>query len=351
MKKNLLMALMAFCGLANAQITLTQSDVPVAGTVSIRANDATTVVSEGMSGANRAWDFASLKNNGTDTIRYINPSGAPGAAYFPSSNLVLKTYDPSISGYYYNFAKSSSASVDLIGASASYAGAPTHGFYTPAVRFFTFPLTYNSSYSGKSKLSLPIGVTGSPQFDSIKTVISITYSTLVDAYGSVVTPSGTYNSLRLRKISNTIDSTFYHYTSTKSWVWDNTAPGNSTDTTYQWWANGKSSYVAEVSLNGKSARTSGYLLSTSVSGIEALNNEAGLSVFPNPSNGNLTIRLNENTNATGIEFSNMLGEKVLSASLNGSVTKLDVSKFPKGIYIYQIKNDATVLKVGKVILE
>ena len=157
--------------------------------------------------------------------------------------------------------------------------------------------------------------------------------------------------MRIRKISNTVDSTFNRFSSTKQRTWDGTAPVIKIDTSYQWWTNGKSNNVAAVSLNGKSARTSSYLLSTSVTGIEALNNEAGLTVFPNPSNGNLTIHLNENTNATGIEFSNILGEKVLSASLNGNVTQLDISKFPKGIYVYQIKDNNSVLRLGKVIIE
>ena len=353
MKKTLLLASLALSGFANAQITVTQNDVPVAGTFSVIANDSTDYVSEGLAGANRTWDFTSLKNQKSDTSRFITPLGAPDAANFPSSNLVLKKYDASSGGFFYGFAKVSATSLDLLGLSGTFNGIPVHPVYNPPVKVLTFPMTYNSAYSGKSKYVLTFAYPAAPA-DSIGIVSTISYSNLVDGWGSVATPSGTSNSLRLRKISNTIDSTFYHDSNTKKWIWDGKTLGNKTDTSYQWWANGKGNNVAEISLNGmsKPGKTGSYLLTVkTLTGLSEVKAGAEVSVFPNPSNGILNIRFESGTPIAIVEISNVLGERVLSNALNGTVSKIDVSKLPKGIYTYQIKNEVTVLKIGKVILE
>jgi len=95
-------------------------------------------------------------------------------------------------------------------------------------------------------------------------------------------------------------------------------------------------------------------------GIGNLNeNEAGINVYPNPSNGKFTIQFlggvstSLNTNST-IEIYNVLGEKIYSRytiiqSLNYPI---DLSSQPGGVYIYRVINQASgTVSEGKLVIE
>lgn len=69
-------------------------------------------------------------------------------------------------------------------------------------------------------------------------------------------------------------------------------------------------------------------------GIEE-NNELGISIFPNPSNGNFTIRRSSFKMACTIDIYNLLGEKVYSELISSQQKYIDC-KLSKGTYFVQI---------------
>lgn len=87
----------------------------------------------------------------------------------------------------------------------------------------------------------------------------------------------------------------------------------------------------------------------SVKKINLLNNL--MSVYPNPSNGEIIISMSDlNTNCE-IEVLNALGQNVFQIKIAEAKTKLDITDFPKGIYFFIAKENNTVVSNKKIVLE
>jgi OmpA-OmpF porin, OOP family len=86
---------------------------------------------------------------------------------------------------------------------------------------------------------------------------------------------------------------------------------------------------------------------TIATGLNDLNDQNQVNVFPNPFSDNLFVELNNLTDAI-IIFYDVTGKIVLKQSLNRKLI-LDTRNFKQEIYIYQIRNDQGILQLGKVI--
>lgn len=84
-------------------------------------------------------------------------------------------------------------------------------------------------------------------------------------------------------------------------------------------------------------------------GVQELKNSLLAQVYPNPSNGAFTVKAVKNFNS--IEVLNVTGEKVYSASLNGTELNVNLENQPKGIYFYRLTSDNNTLKTGKIIIQ
>lgn len=114
----------------------------------------------------------------------------------------------------------------------------------------------------------------------------------------------------------------------------------------------------ETDLHDFSNATGGYVPycdlvevdSTGTSGINQLSvNNNQLSIYPNPSSGQFTIKLNGNQNGYTVELYNLLGELVYQFVLSNSQGIIDLSTQPAGMYFVYVKSNAGV-EVGKVLL-
>ena len=64
----------------------------------------------------------------------------------------------------------------------------------------------------------------------------------------------------------------------------------------------------------------------------------GVSVYPNPTETNLTFQLNENSKEYKLKIFDITGKVYKKTSLNGVSTTIDVSVLSKGVYLYYIYN-------------
>ncbi len=80
-------------------------------------------------------------------------------------------------------------------------------------------------------------------------------------------------------------------------------------------------------------------------------NTAAANIFPNPFNGVATIVLQNNLSFEGTEFKlyNVMGEEVMNILLTNQSTTLNMSQMPKGIYFYELINQARKVQTGKLI--
>jgi hypothetical protein len=72
--------------------------------------------------------------------------------------------------------------------------------------------------------------------------------------------------------------------------------------------------------------------------------ESSISIFPNPANSSVTIQLhskNQETSLNYIKFYDVFGRIVLSKQISGHFYVIDVSRYPKGIYFIEAKDETT----------
>ncbi len=76
------------------------------------------------------------------------------------------------------------------------------------------------------------------------------------------------------------------------------------------------------------------------SGIATVNANTSFAMYPNPTNGLVTLNLN--ANAISVSVSNILGQEVYSSKTNGSNLTIDLAGKEKGLYYISIKSDEGV---------
>ena len=85
-------------------------------------------------------------------------------------------------------------------------------------------------------------------------------------------------------------------------------------------------------------------------GINESVNAALVSVYPNPSYGSITVSLNaEMSTNTTVNVYDALGKLVISERLSSETTTLSTAHLNTGVYFYQIVNNKSVVKMGKLI--
>jgi hypothetical protein len=81
-------------------------------------------------------------------------------------------------------------------------------------------------------------------------------------------------------------------------------------------------------------------------------NKTALTLYPNPNNGEFTIKCSVVSGKSSVEIYNMLGEKVYSQFTTHSLPlTIDLSQ-PSGIYLYRVlSEDGSLIGEGKVVIE
>jgi len=326
-----------FGSAANAQITITESDMPVAGNAYYTVYDSTaTAVTPGGSGPGQTWDLSAIANQYVDTEYCLTAASTPYAALFPTANLVLNIHQPfSVLYQYYNLSSGSMATSGSI----VVPGATTETFTdSPAMRSMTFPLTYLSTWGGTSRSVFKLASAGTG-FDSMKIISWVTYTDTVDAWGTVITPAGSWNSLRLKQLSIAAEDSFFQYsTDSNAWAFiDAEATTGLPTGNYSWYANSEGIAVASIGYNVSHAS----YLQTATSGIKNISLYNQVNVYPNPGNGKMTIKLvGSGYNAVGLY--DMLGRQVYAQNVNAMqsdlLLEINESNLPGGVYLLQIDN-------------
>ncbi len=94
-----------------------------------------------------------------------------------------------------------------------------------------------------------------------------------------------------------------------------------------------------------------FCISTSVASID--NKDSMLEVFPNPSNGNITVRYNGNLSVrSSIHIYNSIGELVYSENFNPGQSELKIERlnFSPGYYVLKFQADSNLI-VQKIIIQ
>ena len=196
------LALFAVVSTAYAQITLTQTDLPIIGMDAFEATDTLPTVVPGGTGA-QTWNFTTIKSNKTDSFHFSNPSLLAGSSFFPTANLGFKgTLFPGVNGFF----NSSTTGLKFLGLYNPAGGFPI--IFTSPFKFISTPCTGNTTDSGTYGYTLQFPP-NPPQtgVDSIRITYSENYTSVMDAWGNVTTQLGTFNTLRQKLEEQSVTQT------------------------------------------------------------------------------------------------------------------------------------------------
>lgn len=352
MKKILPFLLIIFTLKTTAQISITSTNMPVSGDtgrVSLAAiasltNPANT--SYTMAGANFSWTFDSLKVT-SQGMRLFQPStNTPYFFYFLPPKYGEKTQDSipnlpaiplgtvtlSFKNLYSFYRKNSTTSFNAEGLGITISGIPVGATYTDEDELYMLPLTYGNRDSTTFKLSTPS-----------TTLIPLVYKksgyriTQVDGWGTVKTPYGSVNCIRVVTTQYSKDSVY---------VSSLPAPFNKFGfpnyvRSYQWLTPGEKIPFLEVS--GNVTGTNNFT-PTQVryrdnvryfAGVEEMEKNLALALFPNPATSELNILVPQ-SEPLMLEICDASGRLVKKEELqNNDVMNrhsLDVSGFSAGLY-------------------
>ncbi|MEW6509879.1 MAG: T9SS type A sorting domain-containing protein [Bacteroidota bacterium] len=194
---------------ASAQITITSTNVgdqiQVGHVLSSKEDTLVTSVDIGSTGST-SWDFSGLAAHTTTALTSVTVGTTPYAAQFPGATHAFQTTQTleGITGTVYEYFVLGTSFADMgnMGSGEVSPGitAVLHTTNTPAYVWYTFPLTYNSTWTSNYTSIMLVTVLGFP-FLQDTTIHRASF--LVDAYGPMTIPGGSvYQALRIRELDS-----------------------------------------------------------------------------------------------------------------------------------------------------
>jgi len=355
-KKNTLLILFLFTSLLQitAQITINSNDMPSSGDI---INTSTGLnldfINYQETGEDYFWDFSQLTAISQNADTFIGIFDIPliYTLYFGStSNLVKKDNNTiPIPGFpitkQYSFLKNSSSSYNNAGELYTISGIPVPLKFNSPDIVYHFPMQYENTGSSYAEYGI-----GMPNIGYIKKEISRLNT--IDGWGTITTPYGTFEVLRLKSEITEYDSIYIDSLGIG-------LPLYREYTEYSWLGKNQKLPLLQITSNLGGAIVT-YI--DSLRFPSAINNQIDgsindVDVFPNPTNQliNITFNLVTYSNTT-IEIYNSNGIKVANKKMEihkpGSVKlKLNLKKLglSNGIYLLKIATDNQQI-VKKIIL-
>ena len=242
MKKIYFAALLVYLSYASfGQITITKNDMPTALDTA-RYSTSNTRLNFDTTGAGVIWDYSALVANGQGVDSFESPlliNLAYGLYFGLTTNYGVSA--PNINYLLgsltnvYNFYKTSSADLQINGIGAELSGIPLPFNYTTPDKVYQFPLTYGRIDT--SAYDVTISVPATVTIHEVGTRINT-----VDGWGTLITPYDTFQCIRLKSVTNEVDSVTITLLGFTIGI-------PRTTTTYKWLANGVIIPALEVTGN------------------------------------------------------------------------------------------------------
>jgi len=366
MKSLLLFASALFVGSTSyGQITITDANLVDAFEVVTQAHDTVPSATIGSAGAAQTWNYsANVVEHTLDSMSFSTPGVLPpGSGYYPGANIAAYG---ELSNNAFLYLKKDATGLFMLG--QVYWDGAAWKKYNRAETIVTFPSTMGTSFSEVITMDPmaffvgfdpdaggPHGFVDSIRYDQYTEVTSI-----VDAWGDITTPMGTFASIRQNKTSVNIDSLFQFV----SGVWEPLSPEMEqaisqsavqvkTDYNVTWWSNDPSARfpVMEMSHdNAGTVYTVTWLKESPSAGLYSMSaNE--VSVYPNPAQVSIVVETT-NENVTEMVIYSNTGAVVSSVDVSSTKTVVNLTSFENGVYFYELRNASDeVMLIDKFIVQ
>lgn len=345
MKKSLLaIGAVLATSISFGQITIDEWDLVGPGDEITQNTDTLPSIAFPAAGTNMTWDMSALNNHTQIVINFVAPGELNNASSFPNSNIAGLNPD----GFEVYFEKDATG-LRNVGIAGDFFGTGDKQIHiNPADELIRFPANYNDSYTTTTSQYFSVlgSEVGSP-LDSIVSISSTDKTVDIDGWGSVTTPYGTFEALRMNEMSIKTDS---------SWAYSfgiQTLVNNSIDTSYSlvFWSNNPGTKFPLVELDldsGGNVLSVEWLAGATVASLEE-NTPNASSVYPNPASNEVNVNLDGPTNATFVMY-DLNGKEVMSTVVSNT-SAVNVSGINEGLYVYKVISNNTELKTGKITIK
>ena len=349
MTKNVLfISALILSGMANSQVTITEANVAGPTDLVTQSNDTLPTVASPTGGADQIWDYSTgLVAHEENSMTFSSPGWLNNAASFPTSNLAAVDQ----TGFEIYFINDAS-SMRMVGVAGDFFGSGTDNIVltNPAEEILRFPANYNDAHTTSSiqRFSFLGSDVGAP----VDSIVSKTYRTtdvLIDAWGSMTTPYGTFEVLRVSETAVITDSAWAYTFGFESLVQN----GENTEYTYAFWSDDPTTRFPVMEMrhdNAGNVLNVEWLQSEPSVELNALTLE-NVIVYPNPTSDQLTIEFN-NDDVSSLEVLSINGTLMFSSLITSKKETIDVSKLEKGTYFYKLLNDKhDIISTNKFIVD
>ena len=284
-------------------------------------NQAELAASPGSSGANVTWDFSDQtidEFTGNYTVKL--PSEVEGSDMFPDASMVWTVdLEGMVLASFMSFENNTFSDY---GTKSDFGGTPMGIKYTDPIDHFTYPLAYENSgsddYSGST-----FGATGDNS-------ITGTESYIVDGYGTIITPFGTYeNVLRITATGTETISVLGSEIVTEriqtSWYSSDYPIPVMVILTDE-------SFMAGVPTESTETMSALVSYNSTSTGLTDRDNQNSFDIYPNPTADQITVKADGLNASSTLNIYSASGKLTKEVSLNGNEL-IDVSALSPGIYI------------------
>ena len=335
MRKSLLLAFTILsASTCFSQIIIESSDLTSVGDQIIRYTDTIPVYGPGPAGPNVTWDFSGAVNDTATTTNVVTVASTGFSSTFSGSDYAMQGNADS-----YLFFEHDVSTMTTTGAAGDLLGnGDIESPFSDNLLLREFPRTYESTFDDTyafvteadgAGLQTPIPV------NRVRlTHTGHVYDT-TDAYGTLITPTGTYDALRVKTVDYTTDLLEYKLLSFSPWA----TLASTTDiiTSYGWHAKEEMLAIAEFAydtLDNPARFTFSSVLPVTTVEIGDVDEEMSLVLFPQPASDQLFIKgLNPTGNHQAQVFS-IDGKMVRNEVLAGN--SINVPDLKSGMYILRI---------------
>lgn len=323
-----------------AQITIHRNDLPIINdTIRVTQFDVSGI-DYSTTGADYHWDFSTIGGTDEEVMEFKAALQTDYKLYFLGLTYFgLKGEDLTIGGYgledIYNFYEIDNSKYGIKGIGVKFQDAPLAAVYSKMDKIFSLPLKFGQTDDSQYAFKVEIPSLGTYKGDGTRT-------TIVDGWGKITTPNGSYDCLRTYSVANGTDSII---ASIFGFELKLGLPVQKVE--YQWWAKNQKVPVMSVEgriIGGRFVPTKSYYkginrhLSTS---IHTTKKDFDWNVIQR-SDISWEIRLNEPSTHQLLQVYSLDGKMIKSIKLNNTFTYVDLN-IPEGIYVFVLESEKGIL--------
>jgi len=318
-----------------AQITLLSTDLTSVGDQITRWTDTVPAYGPGPAGAGVVWDFSMAQYDTIAITDVVTVASTPFSSTFASSDYAMTGGTGSYLYFQHDAGQmtTTGAAGDLLGT-----GEQIESPFSDPLVLHQFPRSYLSSFDDTYAFVTEADGAGLPTPFPVYRV-RLTHNGHVydttDAYGTLITPEGTYQALRVKSVDLTTDLLEYKLFSFSPWaVFSNTSD---TTTSFSWHAKEEKLAIAEFAYDsiGNPARfTFSTVPPVVTTAIGQTLTQQGIVLYPQPADAQLNL-----TGATSLSHAkavicSLTGKRIRSEDVTDD--RIDVSQLPPGMYILHL---------------